>query len=104
MRRRQGCLSTLQRPQECKERRAEIENCLSPECCLRTAEAAPIGEKAQADHQVRHRVLSPMTEKRFNSRAAPTEISTYRRGFPLAGGTGARCSSIPSVIGRQLGI
>ncbi len=68
----------------------------SPECCLRTAEAPPIREKTPAEHHVRPCVLSPITEQRFNSRAAPTEISTYRRGFPLAGGTGARCSSIPS--------
>ncbi|MGC2404217.1 MAG: hypothetical protein WA510_30775, partial [Acidobacteriaceae bacterium] len=37
---------------------------------------------------------SPLSQKqRFNSRAAPKEISTYRRGFPLTGGTGARYSS-----------
>jgi hypothetical protein len=75
---------------------AHFEICLSPECCLRTAEAAPIRENTPADHRVRLCVLSPLTKRRFNSGAAPTEISTYRQGFPLAGGTGARCSSIPS--------
>src|SRR5260370_10087945 len=58
-------------------------------------------ERPGTDHWA-NLVRAGITEQRFNSRTAPREIFTYRRGFPLAGGTGARGSSIPpSLVGNS---